>query len=330
MNTRNGHMLYPSWVALLNDLGIDYLRVLRRVGLPEDLTRYGPVLLPCEQYFQLWTAIDTEAHDPSLPVRIGETITTEVFSPAVFAAICSPNLLIAAQRVAQHKPLVGPLRLRVTTTDTIMSLSYHWPDALQPPKLLVLTELVFWVALARITTRHQIFPLRVYSPWLPTVSAEFAAYLGVTVEHSAVQRIDFARADAQRPFLTMNPQMWDFFEPELRRRLAELDSNASVTDRVHSLLLELLPSGQASISAVAQKLMMSQRTLQRKLSDEATSFQDTLSQTRKQLALHYLDRSDLSITEITFLLGYEDPSSFYRAFREWVGQTPEQRRIRIR
>ncbi len=67
---------------------------------------------------------------------------------------------------------------------------------------------------------------------------------------------------------------------------------------------------------------MSPRTLQRRLQAEGTTFQDVLSSTRESLARHYLGRTGVATGEIAFLLGYEDPGSFHRAFRDWTGQTP--------
>ena len=114
-----------------------------------------------------------------------------------------------------------------------------------------------------------------------------------------------------------------FFEPELKKRLDELELDSSFRDRVHSSLLELLPAGGSSIEIVADKLGISKRTLQRRLKDESTSFQDVLNQTREELARYYLQNSSLSGGEISHLLGFDDPNSFFRAFQIWTGTTPK-------
>jgi AraC-like DNA-binding protein len=124
--------------------------------------------------------------------------------------------------------------------------------------------------------------------------------------------------------------MWSMFEPELRRRLVELDIAAATAERMRWALIELLPSGRASVPAVASKLALSARTLQRRLRDEGTTFQRVLDDTRGDLARHYLGQTAMASAEISFLLGYEDPNSFARAFREWIGTTPEQYRARLR
>ncbi|MFE9259138.1 helix-turn-helix domain-containing protein [Streptomyces sp. NPDC006879] len=118
--------------------------------------------------------------------------------------------------------------------------------------------------------------------------------------------------------------MWEFFEPELSRRLSELESGSSTAERVRAVLLELLPAGRAAMGPVATALALSTCTLQRRLKGEGTTFQDVLNDTREALARHYLSRADLTVRDVSFLLGYEDPNSFYRAFRAWTGRTPAQ------
>ncbi len=67
---------------------------------------------------------------------------------------------------------------------------------------------------------------------------------------------------------------------------------------------------------------MSERSLQRRLTDEGVSFQTLVSQTRHQMALEHLADNSLTLIEIAYLLGYEDQNSFFRAFRQWENQTP--------
>ncbi len=81
---------------------------------------------------------------------------------------------------------------------------------------------------------------------------------------------------------------------------------------------------------MARRLAVSTRPLQRRLNEEGTSFQAVLNATRESLARHYLVNGGLAAGEIAFLLGYEEPSSFYRAFHNWTGQTPERVRAEAR
>lgn len=106
------------------------------------------------------------------------------------------------------------------------------------------------------------------------------------MQRGANLSIRFAAVDALRPFLTLNEGMWRVFEPDLRRRLSELDATAATAERVRALLLELLPSNAASIEEVAARLCMSKRTLQRRLEDEGENFRALVNSTRESLARH--------------------------------------------
>jgi AraC-like DNA-binding protein len=315
--------LDPNFKALLQDLGLPPARVLRRARLPGDLLARGPAVISTEDYYRLWEAIAAEGGERSLAVEIGRAISVEHFSAPIFAALCSPNLEIAAERMATHKPLIGPLRLEVDAGTSGLSITCHWPVGPPPPSLLAVAELTFWVALARIATRHPVRPLRVTAPQIPPDRASLMHFFGVRVTKAATHAITFAPGDATRPFLTENEEMWRFFAPELRRRLSDLEDAASVADRVRAALHETLPAGDTSITAVTRQLAVSSRTLQRRLHLEGTTFQEVLTSTRESLARHYLGRSSMRAAEIAYLLGYEDTNSFYRAFKTWTGTTPD-------
>jgi AraC-like DNA-binding protein len=315
----------PGWRVLLTDLGIRPANVLRRAGLPEDLLGRAKATLSTDEYFRLWLGIEAEAADPALPLRIGDALSVEVFDPPIFAALCSPDLNTALARIATYKRLVCPMALHIEVGPKATTMELEWLDtSMMPPASLVGAEIVFFVQLARIATRTRVCPLKVRSPQVLEPKEEFTEYFGVRVQRGPRSLISFKAADAALPFLTANEEMWKSFEPHLQKRLSELDEAATTADRVSAVLLELLPSGSASIEAVSRRLGTSTRTLQRRLNQERKSFQTVLNTTRENLARHYLKTSSLTGAEISFLLGFEDPNSFFRAFHTWTGETPEQ------
>ncbi len=311
--------------AVLLDLGLRPASVLRRAGIRADLLDSGgPVWLSQDDFFALWRAIEIESGDPNLPLRMEEVLSPEVFSAPVFAGLMSADLNTAAQRIAKYKKLIGPAELSVDVATTGTRISYTWPGRVDPPDTLVLSELLFWVQLARIGTRERIEPIEVAVPNPPPDRQAYRAFLGSEVTSSDAQFIVFAPEDAAREFLTANATTLQSFEPELQRRLADLELNATTAERVRSVLIELLPVGRSNLADVASELAMSPRTLHRRLASEATSFQRVLDATREGLARHYLNNPNLTAAEISFLLGFEETSSFYRAFNNWTGQTPDQ------
>ncbi len=317
----------PAWRVLLSDLGIRPTDILRRAGLPDDLLNREQAAMTTDEYFRFWQGLEVEADDPLLPLSIGQMVSVEMFDPPVFAALCSPNLNVALQRISRYKRLVMPMAIHIKETKSSTRLDLEWLDAISdPPVSLVSMELVFFVQLSRMATRERITPLKITAPHPPGPAADYSAFFGTEVRKGKTPTVAFSASDAARPFLTANEKMWQFFEPELRKRLSELDGSATMIERVRAALLELLPSGSASIDSVATKLGVSTRTLQRRLKEDGGNFQIVLNETREKLALNYLKNPALSGAEIAFLIGYEDPNSFFRAFHAWTGETPEQAR----
>ena len=123
--------------------------------------------------------------------------------------------------------------------------------------------------------------------------------------------------------------MWDYFKPELTKRLSELSVDDSTSARVRSILTELLPNGEFTIDDVAKKLGYSKQTLQRKLSSENTTFQKQLNSTREVLALNYLQNTDMTTSDIDYLLGYQEFNSFLHAFSIWKGMSISEYREKM-
>jgi AraC-like DNA-binding protein len=321
----------PAWRLLLRDLGLDEDRVLRRAGVAGDLLAREEAAIDAGELCRLLRAFDEEASDPAVAIRIAEALSFEMFDPPVFAAMCSDDLGTALERVSRYKRLCAPLALHVEAGAAATRVTIEWiAPPHEPPALLYALELTYFVRLARLGTRTGVRPREVTCPHPLEPAGAYAAYFGVPVRRAREATLVFDAADAAAPFLTANAGMWAFFEPELRRRLTELDAAAPMVERTRSALLELLPSGRVSVHAVARKLGTSARTLQRRLQDEGTAFQRVLDDTRGDLARHYLGATGMTSAEISFLLGFEDPNSFVRAFRDWTGLPPEQFRTRLR
>ena len=114
-------------------------------------------------------------------------------------------------------------------------------------------------------------------------------------------------------------------------RLKEHRAQSSISEQVKWILKRLLAGKPGpTISAVARELGLSDRTLQRRIIDDGATFRQLLLEARQELAREYLNRPEIDVAEVAFLLGYEDSNSFYRAFRTWEGTTPSQLRAALR
>ncbi|WED21150.1 AraC family transcriptional regulator [Vibrio sp. JC009] len=323
MKRANKFVISPTWKLLLSDMQIDINAVLANARLPADLfNRPNPTLSPVE-YFQLWYGIDKAAGERQLPLLLARHMTVESFDAPIFASICSQDLNTAVSRLREYKPLIGPMILDIEETEkeTRLEISCYGHQGPLPASL-SLSEMVFFTQLARLATREPITPLAVELPELPENTEEFESYFGCKLEPGKQVAIRFSAEDARKPFMTQNAAMWEFFESKLNQKLADMTSSANTVDRVRAVLLEALPGGQSTIEHVAEKLAMSKRTLQRKLTAEAETYQSVLQSVRAELADHYLEKSSMSLGEISFLLGFSESNSFIRAYSSWKGISP--------
>jgi AraC-like DNA-binding protein len=110
--------------------------------------------------------------------------------------------------------------------------------------------------------------------------------------------------------------------PGLELALPQDDPARTLADDVREALGEMIPGDRPAIAKVARSLGMSVRTLQRRLGDLGTTYQDLLDNTRHRSARRLLTNTDLDIVEVAFLLGFEEVNSFVRAFHVWEGTTP--------
>lgn len=305
---------------LLKYYGINIEEVLRKADLPGDVFNHRTPTMTEEQYFRFMETIGSVLTDPQMPVKIACTDKIESFSPPIFASYCSKNGLVCIERLARYKCLIGPMRYIVTENADTVTVELTTIDERPLPAFLAQTEIVFLVNIIRKASKEQITPVAV-SMIQPPQSEPFNEFLGTKAVKSDKNALTFTKSDLLLPFISYDDAMWSYFEPELNKRLAELDVDETISARVRSALTELLPGGECGIKEAAKRLGLSKRTLQRKLSEENTTFQKQLNSVRETLALHYIRNTDMTSNDIAFLLGYQELNSFLRAFSVWTGMS---------
>lgn len=313
-----------QFIEIFRQNGLDIGLLLRRCNLPEDLFSRANALLTGEEYFAVVEQAGLMASSDAVVLSVASAEHVETFVPATFMAYCSDCGLTFLHRFAEYDKLVAPVRIHIDEYDNEVSVSLSAiPSSRQLPSVLVEFKMAYLVNMMRNATAYNITPVSLectrknFSPLIQN-------FIGIEAECSDVERITFSKDDLLKPFLTRNDSIRKYIEPELQRRLSEMEEDDDVAARVRSALTELLPMGKSKISDVASKLCMSVRTLQRRLSEEKTNFQQQLSSTRMLQAKAYLTNGTSSTEEIAFLLGYEDTTAFLRAFSNWTGQTVGQ------
>lgn len=183
------------------------------------------------------------------------------------------------------------------------------------------------VALCRINCGAGFRPAWIGSPHgQPQDLAPYRELFGCPLEFGTrVNTFVVLAADADRPLPSANPVLEQVHERMVARRLAQLDQ-ADTAGRARAAIMDQLPTGKVSDETVAAALHITARTLHRRLKAQDQSFRGLLQAVRRDLAVQYIRDDSLTLTEITFLLGFSEMSSFSRAFKQWNGVSPSQAR----
>jgi len=314
----------------MRELGIDEARVLRLAGISPEVYRAPRPRFSTRQFFALWQAIGEVSDDPALGLRMGEHRSAEHVEVILLVAMYSANFHEAMEKIARYKRLVCPEEITVEYRGAEAIAHYRWTAAENhaPPTL---TDAMFASGLhlvRRGTGNAAITPRRVeFIRRKPTAEcvAMYEAYFGCPVRFGAARDLlVWNVATMHEPFLTHNEDLVDLLLPGLEAALRDYAKAQSLSEQVGAILGRSMHGERPSVEAVAKQLHISPRTLQRRLADEGTSYQQQLDLVRQQTARHLLTSTDMEAGEIAFFLGFEEINSFTRAFHHWEGTTPNR------
>lgn len=306
--------------------GLAPAAVLRQARLPATLHLNPQALVSTDQYFALWKAVGQLAPEPGLGIALVTGSEAATHPPFIVAAFHARDYRDGLERVARFKRLCTPEQLHIVEEGGECILASAWPYATEPEPA-VATDVTFamLLELGRRGTGQHVTPRRVEFVRTGPRDEVYRAYFGCPIRYGASRNaLVLKSTDLGRPFPGHNPELLDMLTPALTAALGEIDARSPIREQVKVVLKRCLASGRPELSGVARDLGMSERTLQRRITDEGTTFRDLLAEARQELWRRLLADPAAGIDEVSCLLGYQDTSSFYRAFRDWEGITPNR------
>ncbi|MFN7129406.1 MAG: AraC family transcriptional regulator ligand-binding domain-containing protein [Brevundimonas sp.] len=310
-------------------MGLPASSLLRQARLPTTLHLTGQMITTA-QYFALMRALEGLAGKPTLGVHMIEQAETSVHPPSTLAAFYAPDYRGGLERLSRFKRLCTPEILSIHEDGETCTLTVDWLHSREPePAVSIDITFATIVELGRRSSGKPVRPIGVEFARAGPIAPAYEDYFNAPVRFGAERdALMLDRADLDLPFMGHNPELLAMLTPTLGRTLQELDAQSTISDQVVMALKLLLPSGRPELPDVARQLGMSERTLQRRILAEGASFRELLLQARRDLWKQLLADEAIQIDEIAYLLGYQDVTSFYRAFRAWEGVTPAQWRTR--
>ncbi|KAF1301338.1 MULTISPECIES: AraC family transcriptional regulator [Enterococcus] len=318
--------LTKQFQEFVKGIGLSLDDILQRAEIPNLLWKEEVELSPTD-YSKFLFELDSEITDEQI-LAFSEVKNIQTFMPPIFVALCAKNALEGFHRFARYKRLICPLEIDIQEDEKTITihLSFDLPNSSMPRFSLINEQLVL-VSLIRTGTGKDIKPLKVKSPY--PYSEELTEYLGITPEMSATNAVTFRLDEVVRPYITHNNVMWEYLEPELKRRLAELSEENMFINLVEKTLFSAIPSDWFSREEVAKSLGVSVRTMQRKLGEQGTTYAQLVQKVQELLAVNYIHVDELATEEISYLVGYKDQASFSRAFKKWTGKTVTEYKARL-
>jgi AraC-like DNA-binding protein len=314
--------------------GHDFTSLAARFDLSEQDLADPDARIPAPQAMRMWQEVPRIVDDDRFGLRLGERASGAGVLPVVgYIVQTSPTLGEGITRALRYQRLVQTLnRAELEMTESTGRLVVHVRAAhVEPLRHAIDFVLAFMMSLASRLTGSRVVPQRVcLAHERPPQIDDHERVFGKRVHFSApVTEIIFERTLLDRPVLSTDLQLRGLIERHAAALLGRLPGGDGLVDRTRIALAESLRTGRTRVRDVARQLRMSTRTLQRRLGGERTSHAELLESVRRDLALRYVTDPALSLTEVAFLLGFADQTTFHRAFVRWTGKAPGAFRKRL-
>lgn len=320
--------LVPVPASLLERLaahGVDVGQALSRARISRSQIE-ARSSLTTREFFAFWHAVEKSGASRDLGLKLGVDSVMQQLNVASLAAIYAPNLGEALKRFARYKRLVCPEEIAIERAGGKARIQCRWILAVEPPPSLIVDgTFASILALARRGTGKQIYAQRIELTRERADEAMLRRHFECEVHFAAPHDLFiFDERELAEPFLTHNEDLIAVLLPGLEAALGDRQRKSTFADEVKAILSNHMRGERPTVHKIAREIGMSSRTLQRRLEETGTSYQELLDEVRRQFARHLLAETDLAAGEVAFLLGFEELNSFTRAFRIWEGTTPVQ------
>lgn len=311
--------------------GVDAQAVFAEAKITLEQIRDPNARIPARAWDVVIRRTVTQVGDPALGLSSAECWHPSYLGALGYAWLSSSTLRRGLERVQRYWRLLGE-KTAAHLEDTPGGLKTVFESGRTDPVIAAVAAdfiVALLVSMCRMNSGDGLRPVMVtLKRAKPDNWQVYSTHYRCPVEFgTAEDSFILACGDVDAPLPSSNRQIAATLDSILAQQLAQLDKT-NVVARCQASLLEQLSSGEVSEEEMAQQLNMSRRTLQRKLAEVETTYQQLVDATRRDLALRYIENPNQSITDITFMLGFSQQSAFTRAFRRWTGYAPTEYRVR--
>ncbi|HEY0742762.1 MAG TPA: AraC family transcriptional regulator ligand-binding domain-containing protein [Chryseosolibacter sp.] len=316
------HHIYKA-----TEFGADFRELCKRLNLTPEMLSDGEGHLPFHpgEEHDFWSQALLLTGDPCLGLHMGA-------KPDKFNAFGMLGMLAGSCRTVgeafdavskYNDTLTGVFRYRldVQGKDAIFEMTPHalWEESnLESARQAVDMSIAGWLTSLHEVSVRKVYPRQTELKYSRRFEEEYQKVVhGPVLFNRPMNCFVFQKSDLNVPLLNYDQGLLLAFEALLRDKQKQLDSRKTVTSRIRHLLLSTFHGQITHIDIVASSLFMTTRTLQRKLSEENTTYRAICNDLRKELAAGLIKIGKTNKSQLATLLGYSDSSTFNKAFRNW-------------
>lgn len=310
--------------------GADLEKICQELGLTPQQLEQTDGKATLEQCVKVWEIATQFTNNPFLGLHMGEVTSPGLAGIVGYLAESSPDMVTAYQHVQQFNQII--------TNATHFSYEIKGEEFryyVEPVKSWYLLSedsarqvvehsMATSVHMAKMLTGKVIYPIRVLLRFeRPQDTREYLrVFKCEPLFNQDANCIVYRLRDMKLPVIGHNPVLNRFFKELLEKEIIKTKQQESFANEVRRAILQNFDNTLPQLNDIVQYLYVSPRTLQRKLQEEGTSFQQIFDDVKLELATGMLKNPDLTVNEIAYKLGYAEPSVFRRAFKKWTGVTP--------
>jgi AraC-like DNA-binding protein len=309
----------------LENEGFDLKGILDRVGIRKSALEDTRTRFPKGTFEALWQLAIEATGDPAIALRVSTMVKANTLGIIGYLASTSESGRNAFELVKGLTPLLWEdFECDLESDGQVAFIRCNTGGHPQTSRITTEYAIGLTVTMSRVLGAARSDPLEArFSYSAPAYADEYERILRLPVRFDAGEDgvlFPISMLDSSNP--SADASLRQLLERYAAEQLARIPTSARFSQRVRACIRSMLPLGSLTADTVAAQFSMSNRTLRRRLQEDATSYQEILDDVRAELARHYLTKEKRGIDEVAFLLGFSDPSAFTKAFRRWTGQTP--------
>ena len=326
MSTLADHY-FSSCIDYLETLGLNSQAVLSAINFNEYSNKQAQQLAPrisLNSYNALLNYAQQTLNEPLFGFKLGQQIRTADFGILGYLIESSNNLASAITALLNYDSLVADIGRAEFEQQGELAIIRWLPNANCSPQV-ILRNMTAWVSVIRQLLNPQLSPSTIYFTQASTSNEKtvLTHWFNCPVKTNAqYNQVVFPSSYLALPFKTDNTQINLVLKQVSEQQLSRFKSQQLLTEKISQLFIAKNDLIDCSLIRTAGALNMTPRTLQRHLKREQISFADLLEQERKRRVILCIGKEPLS--NIAIKLGFNDQSSFNRAFKRWYNCTPLQ------